>query len=115
MDGLGCIGKPITNFIGLMAALRREIIKGGTMANQVTKEAGRIVGILEEATLRENGMTILAQIPTPLLFASGQFRHGKLQTYINGDCSKGDGMEVRVSPHLPPFPILFSSTSRAVR
>ena len=113
MDGLGCIGKPITNFIGLMTALRREIIRGGTMANQV--EAWRIVGILEEANLRENGMTILAQIPTPLLFASGQFRQGKLQTYINGDCSKGDGMEVRVGPPLPPFPIVFSSTSRAVR
>ena len=113
MGGLDCIGKPITNFIRLMTILRREIIRGGTTANQV--ETGRIVGIVEEATLRENGMTILAQIPTPLLFASGQFRHGKLQTYINGDCSKGDGMEVRVSPHLPPFPILFSSTSRAVR
>ena len=97
MGGLGCIGKPITNFIGLMTVLRREIIRGGTMANQV--EAWKIVGILEEATLGENGMTFLAQIPTPLLFANGQFRQGKLQTYINGDCSKGDGMEVRVNFH----------------
>ena len=82
------------------------------MANQV--ETGRIVGIVEEATLRENGMTLLAQIPTPMLFASEQFRERELQTYINGDCSKGDGMVVRVSPP-PPFPILFSSPSRAVR
>ena len=69
------------------------------MANQV--ETGRIVGIVEEATLRENGMTFLAQIPTPMLFASEQFRQRELQTYINGDCSKGDGMVVRVSPTPP--------------
>ena len=55
MDGLGCIGKLITNFIGLMTALRREIIRGGTMASQV--EVGRIVCISEEASLMEHGMT----------------------------------------------------------
>ena len=106
MGGLGCIGKPITNFIGLITALRREIIRGGKSANQITMKAGRIVVILEEASLGENGMTVLAQIPTPLLFASGQFRQGKLQTYTNGDCSKGDGMEVGVSPPPPPPPTL---------
>jgi len=60
MDGLGCIGKLITNFIGLMTALRREIIRSGTMASQITVEATRIVLILEETTLVENGMTYLA-------------------------------------------------------
>ena len=58
MDGLGCIGKLITNFIGLMTALRREIIRGGANTSQV--EVGRIVCILEEATLMEHGMTYLA-------------------------------------------------------
>ena len=87
MGGLDCIGKPITNFIRLMTTLRREIIRGGTTANQV--ETGRIVGIVEEATLRENGMTFLAQIPTPMLFASDQFRQRKLQTYINGTVLRG--------------------------
>ena len=57
MDGLDCIGKMITNFIGLMAALRREIIRNGTTVNQMTVEATKIVCIfLREATL-ENGMT----------------------------------------------------------
>ena len=60
MDGLGCIGKLITNFIGLMTALRREIIRTGTMASQTTVEATRIVLILQEATLMEHGMTYLA-------------------------------------------------------
>ena len=114
MGGLGCIGKPITNFIGLMAALRREIIRGGTMANPMTGEARRIVGILEEATLREDGMTLLAHIPAPLLFASGQFRQGKLQIYINGDCSKGDGMEVRVSPPSFSYSFLFYLRRRSI-
>ena len=37
MDGLDCIGrKLIRNFIGLMAALQREIIGSGTKANQAT-------------------------------------------------------------------------------
>ena len=57
MDGLGCIGKLITNFIGLMAALRREIIRSGAMATQVTVEAQRIVCIFQEPTMMENGMT----------------------------------------------------------
>ena len=42
MDGLGCIGKLISNFIGLMTALRREIIRSGTMASQMV-EAARVV------------------------------------------------------------------------
>ena len=57
-----------------MTALQKEIIRSGTMANQVTLEAGRIVCIFEEATLTENGMTYLAQGTTLLLSASGQFR-----------------------------------------
>ena len=74
MDGLGCIGKLITNFIGLMAALRREIFRSGGVANQVTLAAWKIVWFLEEATLMENGVTEFALWPTSLLSASGQFR-----------------------------------------
>ena len=40
-----------------MTALRKEIIRTGAMATQVTVEARRIVCIFEEATLAENGMT----------------------------------------------------------
>ena len=40
-----------------MTALRKEIIRTGAMATQVTVEARRIVCIFEEATLTENGMT----------------------------------------------------------
>ena len=54
MDGLGCIGKVIINFIGLMTDLQKEIIESGTMANQMTVEVARIVCIL---TLMGNGMT----------------------------------------------------------
>ena len=54
MDGLGCIGKVIVNFIGLMTDLQKEIIESGTMANQMTVEVARIVCIL---TLMGNGMT----------------------------------------------------------
>ena len=43
LDGLGCIGELIRNCIGLMAALRREIIISGRMASQITMEARRIV------------------------------------------------------------------------
>ena len=57
MDGLGCIGKLIANFIGLIAALWREIFRIGNDANQVMVEAIRIVCISKEATLVENGMT----------------------------------------------------------
>ena len=57
MDGLGCIGKLIKNFIGLIAALWKEIFRIGKDANQVKVEAIRIVCISKEATLVENGMT----------------------------------------------------------
>ena len=44
MDGLDCIGgKLITNFIGLMAALK--IIRSGTKANGDTEDFLRIVGV----------------------------------------------------------------------
>ena len=46
LDGLGCIGELIANFIGLMTALGKEIIRSGTMANQMTLMARRIVGML---------------------------------------------------------------------
>ena len=42
-----------------MTALRREIIRSGTMASQMV-EATRIVLILEETTLVENEITYLA-------------------------------------------------------
>ena len=60
MRGLGYIGKLITNFIGLMTALRTEVTRTGTMANQMTKEMLRIVGIFWEMV---NGMTYRAQTP----------------------------------------------------
>ena len=88
MGGLGCIGKLITNFIGLMATLRREIIRSGTMANQMTVKALRIVGI-SYAAIMVHGMTYLAQRQNPLLSASGQFRQGKLETYIPVDYFSG--------------------------
>ena len=45
MDGLGCIGELIKNFIGLIAALWREILRIGAKENQ-RKEEMRIVCIL---------------------------------------------------------------------
>ena len=75
MDELCCTGKLITDFIGLMATLRIEIMRSGTMANQVTVTATRIVCILTEAKLMEQGMTEVALTQKiPLLSASGQFR-----------------------------------------
>ena len=37
MDGLGCIAKLIVNFIGLMTALRKEIIRIGDMDGRGSK------------------------------------------------------------------------------
>ena len=83
MGGLGCIGKLITNFIASMTAQRREIIRIGAMAIQVTVEAMKIVCIMQNVTLiMENGMTLLAQGPTPLLSARGQFRRKQLQIHM---------------------------------
>ena len=83
MGGLGCIGKLITNFIASMTAQRREIIRIGAMAIQVTVEAMKIVCIMQNVTLiMENGMTLLAQGPTPLLSARGQFRRKRLQIHM---------------------------------
>ena len=71
MDGLGCIGKLMTNFIGLIAALRGETLATGPEANQVKVAAMRIVCILRKTTLVENGMTEYALTQTPLPSASG--------------------------------------------
>ena len=73
MDGLGCIGKLITNFIGLIAALWREILRNGAEENQ-RKEEMRIVCILWKRPLVANGITEIALTQAPLPSASGQFR-----------------------------------------
>ena len=109
----------MVNFIGLMTALRREIIRSGAMANQMTVEAMRIVWNLYETAMgtwkKDNGMTNLAQISTTLLSASGQFRQGKLETHILIDYSSGEWMEIEVRDPLNlysaapvPVPFLFS-------
>ena len=47
MDGLGCIGKLMMNFIpGLIAALKRGILCIGPEANEVKVPAMRIVFLL---------------------------------------------------------------------
>ena len=99
----------MANFIGLMTALRREIIRSGAMANQMTVEAMRIVENLYETAMstwkKENGMTNLAQISTPLLSASGQFKEGKLETHMLRDYSSGEWMEIWVRDSLiTPYP-----------
>ena len=95
MGGLGCTGgKLITNFTSLMTALRREIIRSGAMASQMTVKAMKIVWNLYETAMgtwkKENGMTNLAQISAPLLSASGQFRRGKLETDMLREYSSGE-------------------------
>ena len=73
MDGLGCIGKLIKNFIGLIAALWREILRNGAEENQ-KKEKMRNVYILWESEMVANGITEIALTQAPLPSASGQFR-----------------------------------------
>ena len=89
-DGLGCIGKMITNFIGLMAALRRiKNIIIGPLASQATIYMGRSVCVFEQATRKEHGMTFFAQLLAALLFASGQFE----QNWSDGNSNDYGGNE----------------------
>ena len=47
LDGLACFGELIKNFTGLITAERRESMKNGTVANQITlgvEDCGYIPG-----------------------------------------------------------------------
>ena len=91
LDGLACFGELIRNFTGLITAQRREIMKSGTVANQITLEAWRIAVIFQEATMVEHRMTAVAYLPVVLLSGNGQFRRGKLQTHMHRAYFSGSG------------------------
>ena len=89
---IGLYRKADNKFYWLDDRPRREIIRSGKLANQMTVDAWRSVALME------NGMICLARRrPAPLLSSSGQFRQGNMQTCLYmWTILVGNGMEVKV-------------------